>query len=432
MVCVSRPKRPLLEQGFRGILAVATVFAVWAVDDARAGRYADYVIEANSQTILNQNDAHSLKHPASLTKIMTLYLVFDAMDRGLAKLDDRLPVSKNAAKRPASKLGLKAGQSIALSDAILALVIKSANDVATVVAEHFGGTETAFAQMMTKQARTLGMSQTTYKNASGLYDPGQQTTAYDQIQLARAVYADFPHYTHYFTVTKFKYGKRVYRTHNNLLGKTPGVEGIKTGYINASGYNLMTSTRRDGRHVFAVVLGGKSGRSRDAQMRRLIDRGFARLKRYETVISRIARPKPKPSARIALLTAKPVAAPAPPPPPAPTTEIGRAADAVGEVLSDVVAIPRAQAAELPPPAWGVQVGAFSARVSAESALDAAVRTVPDLLAGTIGQITAVRDSRGTLYRARRIGLSEVEARQACAVLQSRSLPCIVARPEPRS
>jgi D-alanyl-D-alanine carboxypeptidase len=198
-------------------LAAAVAFAA-APRESAAG-YADIVIDVQSGAILHQRNADTLNYPASLTKIMTLYMVFDALESGQVRLDDKLPVSRFASKRPASRLGLKKGQTIRLDDAIAALTTKSANDVATVVAEFLGGTEDNFAAMMTAQARRLGMSRTTFRNASGLPDKQQRSTARDMSILARALYDNFPRYTPYFAVRKFKYRGRTYRNHNNLLGR---------------------------------------------------------------------------------------------------------------------------------------------------------------------------------------------------------------------
>ena len=222
--------------------------------------YADIVVDANSGHLLHGTSADALRHPASLTKIMTLYLLFEQMEAGKFRLDSRLEVSEHAAQQAPSKLGLRPGQTISVEDAIRALVTKSANDVAAVVAEAIGGDEETFARMMTRKARVLGMSRTVYANASGLPDPDQVTTARDQATLGRAIQDRFPREYRYFATPTFVYRGWAMRNHNKLLGRVHGLDGIKTGYTRASGFNLVTSVRRGPRHIVAVVLGGTLGR----------------------------------------------------------------------------------------------------------------------------------------------------------------------------
>jgi D-alanyl-D-alanine carboxypeptidase len=272
-----------------GVFGLATVLAFTAVTaepaDAKARRkkvkqyakaaaynppQAAIVIDGNTGAVLHAANADSLRHPASLTKIMTLYLLFERLDGGRLKLETPLAVSARAADQAPSKLGLKPGQTIAVESAIKALVTKSANDVAVVVAEALAGSEDEFATLMTRKARTLGMSRTVYRNASGLPDDDQVTTAREQALLGRAIQERFPRYYRYFATSSFAYGGQTMRNHNKLLGRVEGVDGIKTGYIRASGFNLVTSVRRGGRHIVAVVLGGRSASVRDAKMRSLI------------------------------------------------------------------------------------------------------------------------------------------------------------------
>jgi D-alanyl-D-alanine carboxypeptidase len=410
--------------------ALAAILALWAGAPVQA-RYAAYVIDVDTGAILHQTNAGTLNYPASLTKIMTLYLVFEALDRGERHLTDMLPVSRHAAGRPPSKLRFKPGDEIMLNDAILALTTKSANDVATVIAEWLGGTEAGFAERMTARARELGMTDTTFRNASGLPDRRQRTTARDLSVLARAIYTDFPHFAHYFSIRSFSYRGRTYRNHNNLLGRVSGVDGIKTGYTNASGYNLAASARRDGHHVIAVVMGGRTARRRDNQMRRLLDRAFVTVARNEVLFAAVSRPRHKPDPD----DPRPLAAD---PPDRLGAGFGRATAAVGEALSSYIAIPRARAAsgaETSPPeerAWGVQVGAFSREPAAARTLDHTLEILPDLLAGTQRRIIAVSDEHGTLYRARQVGLSEDQARRVCARLHQRDLPCLISPPDPSS
>ena len=245
--------------------------------------YADFVIDANSGAVLHGENADSLRHPASLTKIMTLYLLFEQLEAGKLRFDSRLEVSNHAAQQAPSKLGLMPGQTIAVEDAIRSIVTKSANDVAVVIAEAIGGDEDTFARMMTRKARALGMTRTVYNNASGLPDEEQLTTARDQVTLGRAIQDRFPRYYSYFSTPSFTYHGRAMRNHNHLLGRVEGIDGIKTGYTRASGFNLVTSVRRGNRHIVAAVLGGTSGAARDARMRSLIEQNIASASTHRTV-----------------------------------------------------------------------------------------------------------------------------------------------------
>lgn len=233
--------------------------------------YAAIVIDGNTGEVLHTANADSLRHPASLTKIMTLYLLFERLESGRIKLGMPLEVSPHAAAQAPSKLGLQPGETISAEDAIKALVTKSANDIAVVVAESLAGSEDEFARMMTRKARALRMNKTVYKNASGLPDPDQVTTARDQALLGLAIQERFPRYYKYFSTSVFTFRGRSMANHNRLLGRVQGLDGIKTGYTHASGFNLVTSVRRGNRHIVATVLGGSSGAQRDARMRELIE-----------------------------------------------------------------------------------------------------------------------------------------------------------------
>lgn len=232
--------------------------------------FSSIIVDANSGAVLQATSADGTRHPASLTKIMTLYLLFERLESGKLRLDSTLDVSKHASIQSPTKLGLKPGQSIRVEDAIKGIVTRSANDAAVVVAEAIGGSEENFAKLMTRKARALGMSKTVYVNASGLPDDEQITTARDQSILGRAIQDRFPRYYRYFATEAFNFRGRVIRNHNRLLGKVEGVDGIKTGYVRASGFNLVTSMRRGNRHLVGVVMGGRSGASRDAIMRNLL------------------------------------------------------------------------------------------------------------------------------------------------------------------
>jgi D-alanyl-D-alanine carboxypeptidase len=284
-------------RGFRwGTLGLATLLAVSSLTsdaDARGRRhrasavesyqpaYSSIVLDANSGKVMQETNGDSPRHPASLTKIMTLYLLFERLEAGKIKMSTEMPVSARAAAQAPSKLDLKPGETIQIETAIRAIVTKSANDVAVVVAEALGGDESNFAKLMTAKARALGMTHTTYRNASGLPDDQQITTAHDQAILGRAIQDRFPNYYHYFATRTFVFRGKEMRNHNHLLGTIDGIDGIKTGYIHESGFNIVTSVRRGTRHIVAVVFGGRSAEARDARVRSLIDNNvnIAALKR---------------------------------------------------------------------------------------------------------------------------------------------------------
>lgn len=232
---------------------------------------ASIVVDGNTGAVLEESNPDAPRHPASLTKVMTLYLLFERLDAGTLRLDSQLTVSAHAAAQAPTKLGLKPGQTIAVEDAIKSIVTRSANDAAVVIAENLGGSEEAFARLMTQKAHALGMSHTTYVNASGLPDDEQVTTARDEALLGRAIQDRFPRYYRFFSTTAFVFRGQTIRGHNHLLGSVPGVDGIKTGFTNSSGFNLLTSVHRDGRFLIGVVLGGRSAGERDAHMRALVE-----------------------------------------------------------------------------------------------------------------------------------------------------------------
>ncbi|MHA7970966.1 SPOR domain-containing protein [Rhizobium sp. CAU 1783] len=257
-------------------LAVAALVLVTAlgmnVSTASAKpTYGAIVVDAKTGKVLYSDNADSLRYPASLTKMMTLYLTFEALEAGRIRLDNKVPVSKNAAAEPPSKLGVGAGRSVTVEQAILALVTRSANDMATALGEYLGGSEARFAQMMTAKARSLGMTKTTYRNAHGLPNTAQMTTARDQARLGIALRQHFPQYYGYFSTRSFKFGKQVIGNHNRLLGVVRGVDGIKTGYTRAAGFNLVTSAQADGRSIVGVVMGAPSGANRNARMTKLVE-----------------------------------------------------------------------------------------------------------------------------------------------------------------
>ena len=340
-------------RGLRGsasfLAIIVAVLAVSSHDAAARRRHhaegepssppsASIVIDANSGNVLHSAKPDELRHPASLTKIMTLYLLFEQLDAGKLKLDSPLRVSEHAAGQSPTKLGLKPGSSITAEEAIKGMVTRSANDAAVVVAENVGGSEEQFAAMMTRKAHALGMSRTVYRNASGLPNDEQVTTARDQSTLGRAIQERFPRYYPYFQTRSFSFHGQSIGNHNRLLGRVEGVDGIKTGYTEASGYNLVTSVHRNGHYLIAVVLGGATAGSRDARMEQLIEANIKNgsIKHTAPIIAeasvqaapvRAAAPQPAPKSavkdpeRFTLANAKSVPAnPDPHATPAPSTD----------------------------------------------------------------------------------------------------------------
>ncbi|HVV43061.1 MAG TPA: D-alanyl-D-alanine carboxypeptidase [Nitrobacter sp.] len=261
--------------------------------------FSEIIVDANSGATLSSNNADSLRHPASLTKMMTLYLLFERLDAGKMTLDTEMRVSKHASEQDPTKLGLRPGETIRVEDAIKGVVTKSANDAAVVIGEAIGGDEEDFAKMMTRKARALGMTRTVYRNASGLPDDDQVTTARDQSILGRALQDRFPRYYRYFATTSFNFHGRTIRGHNHLLGSVDGVDGIKTGYIRASGFNLVTNLRRGNRHLVGVVMGGRSAGARDATMRSLLADNLEKASTRRTVAAITERSPAEANAEVA-------------------------------------------------------------------------------------------------------------------------------------
>ncbi len=248
---------------------------------AANNKYAAMVVEASTGQVLFARHATKARYPASMTKMMTAYMVFEALDDGRLDWNGRVKVSRQAANMPPTKLGLRAGSRVKVGDLVGAMVTKSSNDAAVVLAEALGGTEENFARMMTARARSLGMVSTTFKNASGLPDPMQVSTARDMVTLSRALIYDFPDYYTLFSARHFAYGNRVLRNTNRLMTQYDGMDGIKTGYIRASGFNLAASAERDGVRLIAIVFGGRTTHTRDAHIAELLDEGFARVRQLD-------------------------------------------------------------------------------------------------------------------------------------------------------
>jgi len=399
--------------------------------DADTRRYAAFVADVNTGEILHSRLADAQRYPASLTKMMTLYLLFEAIEAGDLSLTDTLTASRIAASQQPSNLNLSQGDTITVETAIRALVIKSANDVAVMVAEELATTERAFAVEMTARARDLGLANTTFRNASGLPDSRQVTTARDMARLTLALRRDFPQYMHYFTERSFTHNGRTYRSHNNLVGRVDGVDGMKTGYIRASGFNIATTAMRDGHRLVAVVMGGPTAAYRDAHAEQLIDAAYRSLENREALIvaARDLTPRLNPIREQDIIATQIAALDLSPP----------VAQGDGETLpplqiemTDDMGTPsgtvaRTEPQDLSPAGWSVQVGAYTDEAAARARLE----TVREL-AGELAEASMYTprfDSNGrTLFRARFTGVDAGRARAVCARLAASDEPCFAVAP----
>ncbi|MBM3555668.1 MAG: D-alanyl-D-alanine carboxypeptidase [Alphaproteobacteria bacterium] len=363
-------------------------------------RYAAIVVDAVSGEVFFARNADESRFPASLTKIMTLYLTFEAIEQRRLRLTQMLPVSAEAAAQSPSKLDLQPGDMISVDDAIQALATKSANDAAVVLAEAIAGSEAAFAQLMTRKAHRLGMRQTVFQNASGLPNPDQSSSARDMAILSRDILRNFPEYYGYFSRGQFAFQGRVYRNHNALLETYAGTDGIKTGFIGASGFNLVASTVRGERRLIGVVFGGPTSSWRNQHMVKILDTTFARLD---------GRNVPEPEVRLASVPAKG------------GKSIQAARAEARQAPAPAVATPAP--ATRPVAGWAVQVGVYRQVAAAESQARQATATAKGLLDKTTVAIQQIKDAKGKLYRVRLAGLSETEARKACQTLK-KTMPCL--------
>jgi D-alanyl-D-alanine carboxypeptidase len=432
-----------------------TVLPVTGGNEAAANpKYASIIVDAETGKVLRSRNANKLLYPASLTKIMTLYMAFDALSRGQIRLKDRIYISKHAAGMEPSKLHLPVGSSIKVEDAIYALVTKSANDVAAALGEHLAGSEWAFANKMTSKARSLGMTSTTFKNASGLPHAQQKSTARDMAILARALIYNHPQYYHYFSTKNFKYRGNSYRNHNRLMSSYEGMDGIKTGYIHASGFNLVASAVQNNRRLVGVVFGGRSGASRNAHMEKIMDEGFVlarNLPPTRLAAARVPTPDKKPNtaqfvvASLGNAIAIPAARPANNNSPAIIDEIlgqgdvdpkasdrleaglmaiaahtGRitAMNGVGEFGQDMIE-------NMGSNDWAVQIGAYSTAGISDQAIRVASKALPpELRVQAKASTTPLTTGSRTIYRARMGGFTEETAQKACAYLRN----CMVIAP----
>lgn len=372
-------------------LGLAFLLVAGAVPSAAARVHASILVDARSGKTLEAHNADSRCYPASLTKLMTLYITFQQLSAGKLTLGQELPVSAHAAAQAPTKLYLRPGESISVHSAILAITTRSANDAAVVLAEGIGGSEWNFAEMMNQRARALGLTRTNFRNASGLPNRYQMTTARDMSKLALAILDDFPQYYHFFKAESFDFrGKTIYG-HDHLLTRYPGVDGMKTGYTNASGFNIVTSAVRGGHRLVGVVMGGRTARSRDTQMIALLNHGFAGAKARAVLASNQKPQKPAASSEIARYK---------------------------EVSSQ-----ESEAAEDSSPdlGWMVQLGGrFRSRYHARQALRSASHSDPQQLGGARALVLALR---GGKYLARFSNLDEETALAICRELRHKKFTC---------
>jgi len=380
---------------------------------------AAIVVDMNTGSILHAQDAEALRHPASLTKMMTLYVLFGYLRAGTIKPDTELVVTPHAASRAPTKLGLKPGSTIKVSDAAKAMVTKSANDAAATIAENLGGTEENFARVMTDTARRIGMTKTVFRNASGLPDQAQVTTARDMAILSAHLIHDYPEYYKVFETRYFTYKGRKYRNHNKLLFGYKGTDGIKTGYTRASGFNLAASVHRGNKHLLAVVLGGKTGSQRDAATRALLDKHLPKA----------SESKPTKAQRMASLVGAPPPKLPPIKNPAPKTAAAEpassSAPAEGDITEGSKARNTAGNSVRYAGSYHVQVGAFTSRTEAENRLGMVQQRALDVLEGHLPFTATFVKNDTEWYRARFAGFSQKEAKSTCSALKKRSLDCAI-------
>ncbi len=374
-------------------LATLTFLAVllcFVIANAAPKTTSSIAIDIKTGEVLSSENADVLRYPASLTKLMTLYLTFEALEKGKLKLSTPLKVSGVAAGRSPSKIGVRAGQTISVENAIKAVIIKSANDCATVLAEGLAKDEREFAKLMTAKARKLGMKKTVFKNASGLNNNLQVSTARDMAILGSAVYHHFPKYYKWFSMQKFTYQGRTYYTHNHVLKQFKGSDGMKTGYLAAAGYNIVTSAQRNGIRVLAVTLGHKTIQQRDRKVMDLMDRGIKKIamnntKSAHTVMAKLEMPK-----KIAVEKV--------------------------ENKEPKMVISKGE--------WGIQVGAFRNYAKARSYAFSIKKHMPELKAYPI-DIESVEGDMVVLYRSRITNIAKKDAEELCNRLKNENKSCIV-------
>lgn len=429
------------------VVAIVAVLFVAAPPEAQANpRYAAYVVHADTGDVLFDRYSNDRRYPASLTKMMTLYLLFEEIEAGQIALDDKFDVSRRAALQPASKLGVTAGSTIEVSTAIDALVIKSANDVATVVAENLAGSESAFAARMTERARSLGMRSTTFRNASGLPNSRQVTTARDMAVLSQRLIQDFPQFFERFQKRSFEWRGRTYRSHNRVMLSLDGADGMKTGYTRASGYNLSTTTERDGHRLIGIVLGGRSTATRDRHMKDIINAAYVDIERRPDMINPIYAAAPSPNLKPGLtapVMALAAAAPedagpvhddavAPSPSLAGDLNLESLRVAVATVANDTGAVDEAAfgQGDAEPDTrrdWLIQVGAYSRQPLAVARIRQIQNEIFAIQPAVGREVNIAQRGGEAVYRARFTQLTAFEAEQACAALKNEGQDCLALR-----
>lgn len=456
------------------IFTVLALLSFLAVSQTEAKpQFSALTVDARTGAILYENDADGLRHPASLTKMMTLYVLFQDLKSGRIKRSTMLHISARAANMAPSKLGLRAGATISVDDAIKALVTKSANDVASAIGENLGGTEANFAARMTRVARSLGMNHSSFYNASGLPNPGQYTTARDMATLGLRLMRDYPQYYPYFRIQAFNFRGKTIRTHNRLVGHFDGTDGIKTGYIAASGFNLVTSTRRGDKRLVGVVLGARGAAVRNNYMMVMLEKMFARAKDGQTVAALAGSSKgiidpvavaqtPPPATKgaaaekldvdTAQLTAAAASASDGPvdtsdedtastTPPEATQVIQADLSPVPDVQTGKRQLPKklpfAVKAASDAPAtqtaknsetWNIQLGAFPSKADAQAKLTSIRGATVATLEGKPAFTVAVQKGSKIVYRARFSGFDEASAKQACASIVKLGSQCLLVSP----
>ena len=432
----------LARTGLAAIVAVTMGTVTFDDADAKKRRraaannkYAAYVIDARTGRVLHSRHATAPRYPASLTKMMTVYLMFEELKAKRMSLKTRIRMSRTANSRPPSKIYIKTGGSISAEQAIYALVTKSANNVAAAVGEHISGSESAFARRMTLKARQLGMMRTTFRNASGLPNRAQRTTAADMAKLGLALRQHFPKRYSYFQTRSFRYGKRAYPNHNRLLGRVRGVDGIKTGYTRASGYNLVTSAGANGRRIVAVVMGGRSGATRNAAMTKLVRQYLPKASRRRARrLVKAWRPSWGGSKRTVVAatpSASKIQLPTPRPPQTIEDVVTASTKAAPKAETPVLTAPEKTAAKTSVEprykrgAWSIQVGASRTRKGARSLIRDANRKGRGMLEDHRSATSQARSRGRPIYRARFSGFATSKAaRRACRTLKKRGIPCL--------
>jgi D-alanyl-D-alanine carboxypeptidase len=438
----NRPSRQILIKAVSVVAFLAALLLVNFLPASANARVAAIVIDAESGKVLYSRRADQRRYPASLTKMMTLYQVFTALEDGKLKLGQKLKVSRRAAGQTPSKIGLKRGSRITVEKAIIAVAVKSANDAATVLAEAMGESEFEFALRMTETARSLGMKSTRFRNASGLPNRRQRTTARDMALLSKALIDEFPQYYHYFSIPSFKWGKRTHRSHNRLLAKYKGMDGLKTGYIRASGFNIATSAVKGDRRLIAVVLGGRTAKKRDSKVAFLMNVSFRRAKTLDEHKGKkpapmnIARDKAdekyvRRGEQVAKRgkLAKTIPLPGSKPDIAETEPI---TSLLARTIKSLIAPDKQDAAPSPEDGkswWGIQVGAYKRYASAQRRLHLATNALPDVLLHARPSIDQIPVKGGKVYRARLLGLRKIDAASACKILKRKAFSCVAISPQ---